>query len=65
MTFTGCSPGSAMHFREGILGCCIDGPGSVTLESRCALLEKNLQAWIVVDQGADNECQDYDVTFHD
>jgi len=53
-----------MHFREGILGCCIDGPGNVELESRCSAGETALQAWIVVDQN-DGECEDYDISFND
>ena len=65
MTFNGCEGGSGMHYREGILGCCIEGPGRVTLDSRCSVAETHLQAWIVVDQGDDGACEDYDVSFHD
>jgi hypothetical protein len=64
MTFTGCKAGTPMHFREGILGCCVDGPGRVELESRCSIGETALQAWLVVDQSG-GDCEDYDVSFND
>jgi hypothetical protein len=64
-TFEACNPGAnAMHFGDGILGCCVDGPGSVELASSCpSPLDTAVEAWVVVDRSNGSTCEDYSVTF--
>lgn len=64
-TFKGCNPGAtAMHFGDGIFGCCIDGSGAVELSSSCpSVLDTAIEAWVVVDRSNGSKCEDYSVTF--
>jgi len=66
MTFRGCPAGAQQkHFVEGILGCCIEGPGTVTLDIDCSLNESHVRNWIVVLGDARDSCDDYSVSYHD
>ena len=61
--FDGCGAGSVTEILpSGLLGCCVSGIGAVDLNPKCNSDKKDMDVYLVVDQGP--ACSTYEIDYH-
>lgn len=59
----GCTAGTSSNLG-GLPGCCVDGPGTVTVDVNCSGISDDATMYIRIDQGAAGVCTDYSFDYH-